>query len=87
MRIGGTVIEGCPNRDLLERMLLDDLPPAESGPMELHVASCPACQHVLETLTGDASPPDPGGTTSDGSEFLRRLIAQAPGSLLHHARR
>jgi serine/threonine protein kinase len=41
----------CPTEDLLQRLLVDDLPPVERSPLEAHIEECTACQHQLERLT------------------------------------
>jgi eukaryotic-like serine/threonine-protein kinase len=47
--------EACPVEADLRRMLDDELSPATAAPIEAHVASCPACQAVLERLTDPAA--------------------------------
>ena len=71
----------CPGQDRLERMLLDELAPEESGPIEDHVADCFGCREVLEDLTRAASTWEPTGTMSAAPDFLRRLGASPPATL------
>ncbi len=44
----------CPSRQELERLLDEQLGPADVQRISEHVASCIACQTALEALTKDA---------------------------------
>ncbi|MFO0876534.1 MAG: serine/threonine-protein kinase [Gemmataceae bacterium] len=46
-------MESCPTQELLARLLVDDLPPAESSGLMFHVEFCTTCQQTLERLTSD----------------------------------
>ena len=43
----------CPDRDLLERLVNNDLVDTELDELDRHVRACPSCQHTLEELTDD----------------------------------
>jgi len=43
----------CPTHQELERLLDEQLGPAEVRRISDHVASCPDCQQALESLTTD----------------------------------
>jgi serine/threonine-protein kinase len=42
----------CPDPRTLGKLLRDELNATEAGPVEKHVGSCPACQHLLQRLVG-----------------------------------
>jgi serine/threonine-protein kinase len=69
----------CPARELLQRLLADELSDAEQEAAGAHVRACPPCQQTLETLTAiEASAPtvaptaglrpDPAGTATPTAE-------------------
>ncbi len=77
----------CPPRQELDRLLDEQLDPAELARISAHVASCPACQRTLESLTVDPGPDLPSwhGWTSDEpppprSDFLDRIKRKPPAS-------
>ena len=47
-------MNGCPDRDLLERLLNDRLVDTELDGLEHHLQGCASCQQTLEELTDDA---------------------------------
>src|SRR5437588_9438297 len=47
----------CPNPETLEKVLRDELSPAEADLVEKHVGTCPGCQRVLQRLLGSLPGP------------------------------
>src|ERR1700679_3607574 len=47
------MLDACPSREQLERMLADGLSGIEAGAVERHVAGCTHCQLLLEALTSE----------------------------------
>ncbi len=43
----------CPGQDQLDRLLAEELPPAERSAVEVHIEQCAHCQQTLEQLTHD----------------------------------
>jgi WD40 repeat protein len=48
------MIQTCPPRERLERLLTEQLTDAERDDLEGHVEVCTACQQTLESLTGES---------------------------------
>ena len=46
-------MNGCPDRDLLERLLNESLVDTELDGLEQHLANCASCQRSLDELSGD----------------------------------
>jgi hypothetical protein len=87
-------VDTCPSSEQLQRLLADDLPPAECPPLAQHVEHCLRCQQTLETLTsdpvvrplapGDASAPNPlrrlrGNRAAPDEPGARGGAPRAPG--------
>jgi hypothetical protein len=82
----------CPERAVLEQLLAGQLPPAVEASVAGHVDQCPACQEVLEQLTGPSGPAPlsmtiVAGPLASGEEhpapkeaFVRRLKQEGLGS-------
>jgi len=68
----------CPNPQLLERLLAEALPDAESAALEAHVERCAACQERLERLTASAR----WSGRRLSNEDKRRAEEQFPPALL-----
>lgn len=49
----------CPPREQLERLLTQQLTDAERDMLESHIEACQACQQTLESLTGEPDAPAP----------------------------
>jgi hypothetical protein len=64
----------CPPREQLERLLTRQLTDAERDALESHVEACAACQQTLEALTGE---PDTPPTTNRAPLSLDAQVHQA----------
>ncbi len=75
----------CPAPEELERLLNEQLGPADLQRVSTHVTTCSACQKALESLTADAGPDLPSGPSwkpgdSDARppDFLDRMKQEPP---------
>ncbi len=73
----------CPGRELLERLLAEQLAQPERAAVEAHVEGCAACQLALDQMSGSLAGPRGGQRSRHplGTTLLRRLEA-IPGPLV-----
>jgi WD40 repeat protein/serine/threonine protein kinase len=74
----------CPTRSQLERLIADQLQPAEDAALTRHVEGCAGCQSLLQEL-GEAGLPPKRPAPSSGDEVegvIRRLKGRSAGSEL-----
>ena len=78
----GVVMVACPARAELHQYLIQDdsLSPEQIERIVEHVEICPACQELLDGLTGDEEPP---GTTMPACRATASTSTWGPG---HSAR-
>ena len=76
----------CPSREELERLLDEQLDPADLRQISEHVAGCAACQKALESLTTDPGPDLPSGAgwkpgdAPPHPNFLDRMKEEPPAA-------
>jgi hypothetical protein len=80
------MMQPCPSRAELERLLADQLDPAEDAALTRHVEECPVCQSLLEELSGGRSgaPPRAPGADADSSSSSvpgRARLPEGPGDV------
>src|SRR5262245_49192223 len=76
----------CPGRDQLQRLLAEELPPADGAAVEAHVEGCGECQEALAFMAGPAPPGLAGGSLTPDHPLasdLRRRLEAGPGTTPH----
>ncbi|HMF12942.1 MAG TPA: hypothetical protein VKE94_11570 [Gemmataceae bacterium] len=64
----------CPTRDVLRRLLAEQLCDEERADVEAHVVGCLACQDTLGELAGGAPDPTTGLSSTGRLEWSFRSI-------------